>query len=214
MEKVAIVLAAGEGQRMLPLSEYLPKPMAPLKGVPLLQRIVDYFDSMDFKRVIVVCRDEDWLIKRFPFVSKNCDVVVFGSKKRGLGNAGHLREVVKGLRLRGLVAVVNSDVLTDFDANILYEVGSNCVVLVRVKDKWSYPVLNEENNKIVDFKEKPDYPHWVNSGLLLVDLSKTYLPVKGGMDWVIKSNSFVPVFHKGFWKTFDTVKDVIEYEQS
>ena len=47
MHKVerAIIMAAGKGTRMLPLTEKIPKPLVPVKGIPFIERIIKTAES-------------------------------------------------------------------------------------------------------------------------------------------------------------------------
>jgi NDP-sugar pyrophosphorylase family protein/aminoglycoside/choline kinase family phosphotransferase len=49
----AVVLAAGFGTRMLPLSRDLPKPLMPLWGVPILERILNLLKRWGVKEVVI-----------------------------------------------------------------------------------------------------------------------------------------------------------------
>jgi NDP-sugar pyrophosphorylase family protein len=40
----AVVVAAGEGTRMRPLTDRRPKPMLPVAGQPMLERVLDILD--------------------------------------------------------------------------------------------------------------------------------------------------------------------------
>lgn len=219
-QKTAIIMAAGQGQRMLPLSEFVPKPMVMLKGVPLLQRIIMWLDKYDYKQIFVITNDNDWLIKNYPFVaSGDCNIIPFAPINPEFGNACNIRHLMQTYKLSGRVLIVAGDVLTDFPLTIFEENGAdrvNEVLLVRVKDKWSYPVIDEEFGKIKGFVEKPDYPHWVNGGVYSVKIDSLKLPNKGGMDWVLQNNDFFAVYNNEVlsysWQTFDTFKDVLEYE--
>ena len=49
----AMVLAAGQGTRMRPLSESVPKPLLPLAGKPLLAHILDRLEEAGVERAVV-----------------------------------------------------------------------------------------------------------------------------------------------------------------
>lgn len=54
MIKTAVVLAGGKGSRLRPLTETLPKPLAPLGNKPILEHMLYLFEISGIDRVIIV----------------------------------------------------------------------------------------------------------------------------------------------------------------
>ncbi|MCG8425943.1 MAG: nucleotidyltransferase family protein, partial [Chromatiales bacterium] len=51
--EVAMILAAGRGERMRPLTDYTPKPLLPVAGKPLIEYHIDHLVQGGFKRIVI-----------------------------------------------------------------------------------------------------------------------------------------------------------------
>ena len=49
----AMILAAGKGTRIRPITNIVPKPMIPLVGKPIMQSIVEYLRDSGFDQIVV-----------------------------------------------------------------------------------------------------------------------------------------------------------------
>jgi len=61
--RTAMILAAGRGERMRPLTDRIPKPLAPLLGKPLIQYHVEALASAGVERIVI---NLSWLGKQIP----------------------------------------------------------------------------------------------------------------------------------------------------
>jgi len=50
----AIVLAAGHGKRLMPITQWIPKPLVPVNGRPILLTNLQHLSEAGFERVVVV----------------------------------------------------------------------------------------------------------------------------------------------------------------
>lgn len=63
--RTAVLLAAGLGSRLAPLTDAVPKCMVPVAGVPILGRLVRCLDRLGFERLVVVTGYKSELIRDY-----------------------------------------------------------------------------------------------------------------------------------------------------
>lgn len=54
MIEQAVILAGGKGKRLLPLTESLPKPMAPINNIPFLSYLIYYLRQKGIKKILIL----------------------------------------------------------------------------------------------------------------------------------------------------------------
>jgi N-acetyl-alpha-D-muramate 1-phosphate uridylyltransferase len=124
--KKAMVLAAGMGKRMRPLTDELPKPLVPLAGRPLLDHVLDRIASSGIEEAVVnvhylASKIEGHLAKR-----QRPRITISDERGELLETGGG---VVKALPLLGQEAFL----IHNSDSVWIEGVGSN---LVRLMDTW------------------------------------------------------------------------------
>src|SRR5215212_1719424 len=161
----AMVLAAGKGTRLLPLTGEIPKPMAPIVGKPMIQHIFELLagSGVDETHVNVFHLAESVLAcygerSRVGGMSVN-----ISREERLMGTAGgvkRLASVARGLNDEAFV-VVMGDALTDIDVREVIAFHKErkalaTLALMPVFDTSQYGVvrLDGEGN-ILAFQEKP-----------------------------------------------------------
>ena len=158
----AMVLAAGKGTRLFPLTGEVPKPMAPVVGTPMIQHIFDLLAGHGFKEVYVnVHYLADVLLKAYGEETYvNGMTVRLNREEKLMGTAGG----VKGLQSNfdATFIVIMGDALTDIDIQEVVafhrEKGALATIaLKRVSDTSEYGVVElNPQGEILGFQEKPD----------------------------------------------------------
>jgi mannose-1-phosphate guanylyltransferase/mannose-1-phosphate guanylyltransferase/phosphomannomutase len=183
-----MVLAAGLGTRLRPLTYELPKPMVPVLDRPVMAHIVDLLDRHGFEQVIAN-------LHHFPDTIRD----YFGGRLQYsyepelLGTAGGVRNCAEFFAGETFL-VISGDALTDIDLDALQarhrDAGGIATLSVkRVADTREYGVvLHDRDGRVSGFQEKPDPAEALsdlgNSGIYMFEPEIfDYFPPRPFVDW-------------------------------
>jgi mannose-1-phosphate guanylyltransferase len=152
----AMVLAAGLGTRLQPITFEVPKPMVPVLDRPVMAHIVDLLEGQGFDELVA---NLHW----FPDQIRDYfgDRFTWRYEEELLGTAGGVRGVAYFFGDEEVV-VVSGDALTDLDLRALVERhreagGIATLSVKRVADTQEYGVvIHDADGRIQGFQEKPD----------------------------------------------------------
>ncbi|MFC4551464.1 MULTISPECIES: bifunctional sugar-1-phosphate nucleotidylyltransferase/acetyltransferase [Halorussus] len=152
----AVLLAAGEGTRIRPLSASLPKPMLPVADRPLAAHAADAAAAAGADELILVVGYEADVVREY-FGEEYAGVPVkYAVQERQAGTADAVR--VAREHLDGSFVVLNGDNLYDAAGVAeLFDAGP-AVGAHRVADPTSYGVLSTDGDAVTDIVEKPADP--------------------------------------------------------
>jgi MurNAc alpha-1-phosphate uridylyltransferase len=137
--RVAMVLAAGRGDRMRPLTDATPKPLLKVAGKPLIEHHLERLARSGFERVVI---NTSWLGEQVPAALG--DGARFGlaleyshETPTALETGGGIRQALD--RLGEVFVVVNGDVWCDFDPATLTLAADDLATLVLVDNPTHNP---------------------------------------------------------------------------
>lgn len=165
----AIVLAAGEGSRMRPLTLSRPKVMVPVGGKPFLEHIVDRANESGVtKFVFVVGYRSEVVVDHFKDGGNfGVDIeYVLQNEQLGTGHALMMAEDLAEDRF----LVLNGDVLTDTSSmKRIAESEGAAVAAKRVADPSRYGAFEVEEDRLISVVEKSLSPpsNLANAGIYL-----------------------------------------------
>jgi len=153
----AMILAAGFGARLRPLTQTVPKPMVPVLNRPLLECTIELLRSANVRDVAVnVHHLPEQIIAHFGDGSKFGVNLHYSREEVILGTAGGIK-AVQGFLGDGTFLVINSDIIVDIDLNRVLEFHrerGSCLTLVVREDgspKKYDPIEIQEDGRIVHF---------------------------------------------------------------
>ena len=157
-----MILAAGVGSRLDPLTKSMPKPLVPILGRPVMEYIINLCKKHGFTNLSAnIHMMANMMLEHFRNAGKNFDVTLNMVHEKDLtGVAGGIRSCKKFLT-QDAVLIIMGDALTDADLSSLYEkhIESNCAVTIGITEVGDTSqfgvVVTDKNNHVISFQEKP-----------------------------------------------------------
>lgn len=156
----AMILAAGEGTRLRPLTLNAPKVLLPISGLPLIDYTLRWLKHHGITEVVITVHH---------LASEVCSYlgdgvhlgmkIVYSHEETLLGTAGGVKRMEASFD--GPFVVVYGDVLTDFDLSSMSVFHQDrkamaTLVTLAISNPWEVGVVEIDNEgRILDFTEKP-----------------------------------------------------------
>ncbi len=179
----AVILAAGEGKRMLPLTLARPKPLIEVLGKPILAHIIDALPQ-EITDVILVVGYKQEMIKEY-----------FGNAYNGLSLSYVTQEKPEGTLkalelarpyLSGRFLLLNADDIHGTEALVEALMHPLALIVAPHSEPQKFGVVSRnEDGNLAGIVEKPEHPptDLVSTGAMVLDervFSYTVLPSPGG----------------------------------
>lgn len=136
----AMILAAGKGERMRPLSLHTPKPLLQVGGKPLLQYHIEALANAGVTSILInTGRHGDQIEARFGRGGRfGVDIEYSHEGEEPLGTGGGVRRVLPWLGDQAFI-LVNGDVWTDLDYKSLPDQPGGLAHLIMVPNPEHHP---------------------------------------------------------------------------
>lgn len=169
-----VMMAGGKGERLYPYTSVLPKPLIPISGIPIAERILMRFKEAGLKSYVLSLNYKKNLIKTYFDDSMEDCSFAYIEENEPLGTGGSLR-LMKHL-LTDTFIVINCDMLIDVDINELLSYHKNqnadlTMVAANKKIEIPYGVVNLDGDEIASLEEKPTIEKYINTGMYVVNPS-------------------------------------------
>ena len=191
----AFLLAAGQGTRLRPITDNVPKCLVPICGVPLLKIWLDICCKAGIDDVMVNLHTHAESVRSWLNVNTDGIRVHLAEEPQLLGSAGTLMANRDWVASEDCFWVLYADVLTNADlrrmlAFHLARKPAATLGLYQVPDPSRCGIVSFDEKMVVqDFVEKPIQPrsHWAFSGVMigtlkLIDHIPSRCPVDLGFD--------------------------------
>ncbi|MAK12087.1 MAG: nucleotidyltransferase [Candidatus Pelagibacter sp.] len=168
-----IIMAGGQGKRLKPFTNILPKPLIPIKHKPVIEYILDKFTSNGYDNFYITINYKSQIIRSYFNDIKKYKRIKFYDEKIPRGTVGCLSDM--NLPNCKNFFITNCDIILDIDyADLMkfHTKNKNHLTLVASAKEFKIPYgvcqLND-NGSLEKIKEKPSYDFLVNAGLYLLN---------------------------------------------
>lgn len=213
-----VVLCGGKGTRLSEQTEKIPKPLIDVGGKPILLRIMEIYSYYGYKDFILCLGYKGGKIMEFFKNHKeyNIEFIETGIDSNKAERLLKIKDHVKGDEF----FVTYGDDLSDVDIKELLEFhykNKKIATLTAIDLISPFGILEVNKKKeVTKFKEKPKLNHLMNGGFYVFNrkifdyIKKGYDLEKGTLKDLAEDKQIAAFYHKGFWKSMNTLKDVIE----
>jgi dTDP-glucose pyrophosphorylase len=193
----AVIMAGGRGQRLMPLTEKIPKPLLKVGDKPIMEHNLD--------RLAMFGIDDFWIsvkylggqIQQHFGNGKNKNInIEYVWEDKPLGTIGAISQIVNFKH--DYVLITNSDLLTNLDyeqffLEFIKQEADLAILTIPYQVNVPYAVLDTIDGKVKSFKEKPTYTYYSNGGI--------YLLKREALRFIPKNN---------FYNATDLIEQLIE----
>jgi mannose-1-phosphate guanylyltransferase len=173
----AVVLVGGEGTRLRPLTETLPKPLVPLVDRPSLDHVLDHLASHGVHEVVLSSSYLEETFHAFIQARRGDPSITWITETEPLGTGGAIVNALQALDTDEPFFALNGDILTDLDLTEILarhrDRGATATIaLTHVEDARPYGLVPmDADGRVLEFREKPAelVPGDINAGTYVLE---------------------------------------------
>ncbi len=168
-----VLMAGGQGNRLRPLTESMPKPLIPVGEKPVLETILEGFAAQNFQKFYVSVNYKAEMVEDYFGDGSRWGVeIVYLHEDEPLGTAGPLGQIED--TLEDPIIVMNGDLLTrvNFEHLLNFHKEHDTLATMGVREydvQVPFGVVQIENSRIAGIDEKPLHKFFVNAGIYVIE---------------------------------------------
>ncbi len=181
-----VIMAGGRGERLAPFTKILPKALIPIGEKPIIEIIMDKFNSCGVKKFYVTINHKGEMVKVYFESTPKPYAIEYIKESDFLGTAGSLKLLPS--KIEDTFIVSNCDIIVTADYRDLLEFhakNKNLLTVVGSIQHYRIPygILHfKKEGRIKNIQEKPEFDFTVNTGV--------YVLSKKAIDFIPKNKRF------------------------
>lgn len=168
----SVIMAGGEGIRLRPMTQNLPKPLLKVGDKPIIEHTIDRLILFGIENIqISINYLGDKITGYFGDGSSKNVNISYITEKDKLGTIGSLS--LANEFINDNILVMNSDLLTNIDLEEFYTEFENkeadmSIACVPYIVNIPYAILDTDTDKVLSLQEKPNLTYHSNAGIYLI----------------------------------------------
>ena len=216
----ALILAAGKGTRMWPLTENSPKPLLPICGLPIIERQIQELKKIGVKKLYILIGYQMKELSDYLGKNKNGIDIQYIVQKEQKGT-GHAVNQAKNI-IKGNFYCINGDLIVDSKnlERLKKKKDELTMMVTKVKDGSNFGVIESMNGRLVSINEKGiSGKSTINAGIFLFNekifdaIDNIEKSIRGEYELTDAlqaiSNDIHILEYQGFWKDIGAPWDLI-----
>lgn len=219
-EVTAVLLCGGKGERLRPFTDHMPKPLIPLRGVPLLEHLIRFLAVQGIRKIVVCTGHKAEAIDAFLAETPHPSLDI---RTVNSGDANMADRVLDARpHISGPALLCYGDTLANVNVGALFGAHWRAGALATVtvypfKSPFGIVQTHADGEWVSELQEKPVLPHWINIGFVALE-QPALDRLEPGTDLVMflrklaASRSLRVHRHQGKHLTINTEKERTEAE--
>ncbi len=224
----AVILAAGEGNRMRPLTYTRPKVMLPVANKPILEHLLIESREAGISEFVLIVGYHDEQVRDYFGRGEKWGVTIdYCTQKKQLGTADAIKTAES--LIQGNFLVMNGDIVASRkDIRNLTRGDDNTLGVIKVEESQDLGMVELSGDKVVRIYEKTEKPpsHMANAGLYLFTpdifdaISQTSKSPRGeyeitdSLQLMIDSGQRIACQEIGYWLNLSYPWDLLSANES
>tara|TARA_B100000989_G_scaffold294175_1_gene272768 strand:+ start:8449 stop:9501 length:1053 start_codon:yes stop_codon:yes gene_type:complete len=219
LENVFVIMAGGQGTRLLPYTKNTPKPLIKIDDKPIIIHLIEKARSIGFKNFVITTGYKKNKIIKYLKNSRSLNVnIKYIKETKPLGTAGSLVYLKKQKKP---IIVCNGDIMSniDFKDFLNYHKTNKAFITVASKNhdmQNPFGVIKLKKKIINQISEKPNYSSLINIGAYVINPSvlksikkPKFLTMVDFINNAIKNKKkVIPYITGEFWYDIGTPEDL------
>lgn len=167
-----VIMAGGQGKRLMPLTANCPKPLLHVAGKPILERIIERAKESGFRKFVISINYLGHMIEDYFGDGSKFDVEIkYLNESKPLGTVGAIS--LLSSKPTESIIVTNGDVISDINFREIlnfHERNKSDATMAVSPYEWQHPygVVHLNNIDIIGFEEKPVTKTHINAGVYVL----------------------------------------------